>query len=203
GRMPHISASTYGRAGFKPDFMGGGNYTNMGGFNHFGFAPDLDLQVELQITLQEAVLGAKRRVQLSHDSFEIKIPAGVREGEVLRAKGRGRKQGGMVGDVLLKVHVLEDGVYHQKGDDLYKNFDLPLKTALFGGKVQVETLYKEVTLKIPPNTKNAQKFRLRELGVKNRKTGGLGDLYLLANVILPHTDTLSAPFKQTLQEQLP
>ncbi|WP_231622482.1 J domain-containing protein, partial [Helicobacter heilmannii] len=187
-------------------FMGGGAYGNMGGmggFNGFGFAPDLDLSVELQITLQEAVLGGKRRVQLSHDSFDIKIPAGVRDGEVLRAKGRGRRQGGMVGDVLLKVRVLEDSIYTQKGDDLYRNFDLPLKTALFGGRVQVETLQKEVALKIPPNTKNAQKFRLKELGVKNRKTGGVGDLYLMANVILPHTDTLSAPFKQTLQEQLP
>ncbi|WP_285658647.1 J domain-containing protein, partial [Helicobacter bizzozeronii] len=179
--------------------MGGGGFGN---FGDFGFSENLDIQVEIQIALREAVLGAKRKIQLQHDSFEIKIPAGVREGEVLRARGRGHQQGRMQGDVLLKVHVLEDSEYTREGDDLIKSFDLPLKVALFGGKVQVETLHKEVSLKIPPNTKNAQKFRLKELGVKNRKSGGMGDLYLKANVILPHTDSMSAQFKQVLQEQL-
>ncbi|WP_104725895.1 DnaJ C-terminal domain-containing protein [Helicobacter felis] len=186
--------------------FGGG----FGGFNTgfrntgFGFNRDmLDVQIDLQISLREAVLGAQRKIQVSaNESFEIKIPAGVKEGEVLRARGKGHQQASMRGDALLKVHVLEDTEYTRKGDDLIKNFDVPLKTALFGGKVDVQTLYKDVSLKIPPNTKNAQKFRLKELGVKNRKSGQMGDLYLNANVILPHTDHMSIEVKQALQ-QLP
>ncbi|BCD69452.1 DnaJ C-terminal domain-containing protein [Helicobacter suis] len=195
-----ILAQIFGRGGFGGGGFGHGGFADFGGFN---FAENLDIHAEIQISLQEAVLGAKRSIKLNHDSFEIKIPAGVKEGEVLRAKGKGRTQGGLRGDVLLKVHVLEDGTYTRSGDDLIKDFDLPLKTALFGGKIQVPTLHKEIALKIPPNTKNAQKFRIKGLGVKNRKSAEMGDLYLKAHVILPHTDTLSADVKQVLQEQLP
>ncbi|WP_121021551.1 DnaJ C-terminal domain-containing protein [Helicobacter vulpis] len=202
GNFDDILSQIFGSGGYG--FGGGfGNAfsANFGG----GFSPkvDLDIQADIQIGFKEAVLGAKRKVQLNHDSFEIKIPAGVKEGEVLRARGRGHQQGGMRGDVLLRVHVLEDNEYTREGDDLIKSFDLPLKIALFGGKMEVQTLYKEVSLKIPPNTKNAQKFRLKELGVKNRKNNGMGDLYLKANVVLPHTDSMSAQCKQVLQEQLP
>ncbi len=186
--------------------LGGGFGSAFGANFAGGFSPrvDLDIQVDIQISFKEAVLGGKREVQLSHDdSFDLKIPAGIKEGEVLRARGRGHQQGGMRGDVLLRVHVLEDNEYTREGDDLIKSFDVPLKIALFGGKMEVQTLYKEVSLKIPPNTKNAQKFRLKELGVKNRKSNGMGDLYLKANVVLPHTDHMSAQCKQVLQEQLP
>lgn len=93
-------------------------------------------------------------------------------------------------------------LYERNGDDITQDFDLPLKTALFGGKVTIPTLHKEVTLKIPPNTKNAQKFRVKELGAKNLKTQALGDLYLRANIILPKLESLSKPLQDLLEQEL-
>lgn len=105
--------------------------------------------------------------------------------------------------MLLKVQVLQSNEYEIDGDDLSKSFDVPLKVALFGGKITLPTLYKDITLTIPPNTKNNQKFRIKGKGIKNRKTSIMGDLYLRANIILPHTDHLSNELKNMLQEQLP
>ena len=89
-----------------------------------------------------------------------------------------------------------------EGDDLSKNLDIPLKMALFGGKIALSTLYGDVTLTIPPNTKNNQKFRVKGKGIKNRKSGVIGDLYVKANIILPHTDSLSEELQNMLKAQL-
>ena len=77
------------------------------------------------------------------------------------------------------------------------------KSALFGGKVSVETLEKDITLKVPQNTKNGQRFRVKEMGVTNRKTKVRGNLYLKANIVLPEVDSLDEDFSQVLQDRLP
>ncbi|WP_334097414.1 DnaJ C-terminal domain-containing protein, partial [Helicobacter typhlonius] len=64
------------------------------------------------------------------------------------------------------------------------------------------TLYGDITLTIPANTKNNQKFRIKGKGIKNRKTSILGDLYVKANIILPHTDSLSQELQTMLKQQL-
>ena len=92
--------------------------------------------------------------------------------------------------------------YERKGQDLYKTFDVPLKEALFGGKIAIQTPEKEVSLKVPKNTKNGQKFRLKGKGVPDRKTAMKGDLYLVANVVLPDVDSLDEEVKKVLEEKL-
>ncbi|HIP61821.1 MAG TPA: J domain-containing protein, partial [Sulfurovum sp.] len=79
----------------------------------------------------------------------------------------------------------------------------PLKLALFGGKVEVQTPDKTVTLKVPKNTKNAQKFRLKEKGFPNRRSGARGDMYLVANIILPDSDDLPEDLRALCEEKLP
>ena len=74
---------------------------------------------------------------------------------------------------------------------------------MFGGKVKVSTLEKEITLKIPKNTKNGQKFRVKGLGVTNRKTKIKGDLYLVANIVLPKVEELDTEFAKMMEEKLP
>jgi len=86
---------------------------------------------------------------------------------------------------------------------LIKSFDIPLKTALFGGKVTIPTLTKDITLKVPQNTKQNQKFRVKELGALNRNTKQRGTLYLKANIILPKIDNLDEEFVSILEEKLP
>ncbi|PAF52073.1 DnaJ C-terminal domain-containing protein [Helicobacter sp. 13S00477-4] len=196
--LDDILSQIFGSAG---GFGSGGNSFGFGA--GFGFEPDLNIHANLTIPFTIAVLGGKQHINLQNDSFDIKIPAGINEGETIRIREKGKKNRSMQGDLLLKINIAPDPEYMRNGDDLTKTFDIPLKIALFGGKISIPTLYKEVNLKIPANTKNAQKFRIKELGVKNRKSGHIGDLYLKANIILPNIDSLSEEFKKMLEEQLP
>ena len=202
--LDDILSSIFGNSG---GFGAGSRSFNFGGFGGFdsfgGFGQNLDIHSTLNISFATSILGNKERVQAQGENFDIKIPAGIKEGETIRARGKGKAQGNMRGDLLLKIHILEDGEYTRDGDDLIKQCDISLKTALFGGVVEVETLYKEVKLKIPPNTKNNQRFRIKELGAKNRKSGAVGDLYLKINIIMPKLEELSPTLQEQLQKELP
>lgn len=191
--------------------FGGLGGFNGGGFSSSGFdfgggfgnaSPNLDLNASITIPFDTAVLGGTHHIALQGQEFNIKIPAGIRNGETIRLKGKGKSFNGRSGDVLLKVSVTSHPQYKLEQDNLTKTFDLPLKTALFGGKVEIETLHKTITLKVPKNTKNAQRFRVKELGIYNRKSKTIGDLYLEANVILPDIDTLPKELQEALEKYL-
>ena len=145
----------------------------------------------------------RHNISINNESFDLKIPAGIKSGDKLRAKGKGNSVAGQRGDLIITVNVADSGEYERKGIDLYKSFDVPLKSALFGGKVEVNTLDKTVTLKVPKNTKNGQKFRIRGAGVVDRKTSLNGDLYLISNIILPNVDDLDDEFREYLKANLP
>ena len=187
-------------------FGGGGGFSGgfggaQGGFGGFG-GPDLDMQARITIPFMVSVTGGKHHVSANNQSFDIKIPAGIKSGETMRVRGKGKQYQGQTGDLLIQVEVAHSDEYERKGDNLYKTFDVPLKEALFGGKIAIETPEKEVSLKVPKNTKNGQKFRLKGKGVPDRKTAMKGDLYLIANVVLPDVDTLDADLKKMLEEKL-
>ncbi|MCT7485065.1 DnaJ domain-containing protein [Aliarcobacter cryaerophilus] len=182
-----------GAAGFGRSNFGGG----------FGFdAPDLDTNAQITIPFEVAVLGGKRNISLNNDSFDIKIPEGIEDGQRIRAKGKGKSYQGQKGDLILKINISPSNEYEREFDNLTKYFDLPLKTALFGGKVEIKTIHKDITLKVPENTKQNQKFRVKELGVLNRKTKTRGDLYLKANIVLPKLEDLSPELRTLLEKEL-
>ncbi|MCT7540530.1 DnaJ C-terminal domain-containing protein [Aliarcobacter cryaerophilus] len=182
-----------GAAGFGRSNFGGG----------FGFdAPDLDTNAQITIPFEVAVLGGKRNISLNNDSFDIKIPEGIEDGQRIRAKGKGKSYQGQRGDLILKINISPSNEYEREFDNLIKYFDLPLKTALFGGKVEIKTIHKDITLKVPQNTKQNQKFRVKELGVLNRKTKVRGDLYLKANIVLPKLEDLSSELRTLLEKEL-
>ena len=185
-----------GGGGFSGGFGGAG-----GGFGGFG-GPDLDMQARITVPFMVSVNGGKHNVSANGQSFDIKIPAGIKSGETMRVRGKGKQYQGQAGDLLIQVEVASSDEYERKGDNLYKTFEVPLKEALFGGKIAIATPEKEVSLKVPQNTKNGQKFRLKGKGVADRKTALKGDLYLVANVVLPDVDTLDDEVKKVLEEKL-
>jgi len=142
---------------------------------------------------------------MNNESFDIKIPAGIKSGETLRVREKGNVGSmGRRGDLLIKVEVSSSPLYERKENDLYMTIDVPLKTALFGGKVKVKSsIHDDITLKVPQNTRNGQKFRVRGAGVIDRKTSESGNLYLEANIVLPNVDDLDEALKTMLQEKLP
>lgn len=188
-----------GQGGFGGGFGQGGFGGGFGGYNE----PDLDMNAQITISFDTAVLGGKQHISLNGDSFDVKIPEGIKDGQKIRAKGKGKSYNGQRGDLIIKVNVASNPDYERDEDDLIKSFDVPLKTAMFGGKVEIETIHKTITLKIPQNTKQNQKFRAKELGVLNRKLKQKGDLFLKANIIIPKIEDLSEEFVASLEEHLP
>jgi len=197
--LDEILRQMFGQGG--GGFSGGFGGAQGGGFGGFG-GIDLDTQAHITIAFMVSVTGGKHNVSANGQSFDIKIPAGIKSGETMRVRGKGKQYQGQVGDLLIQVEVAPSDVYERKGDNLYKTFDVPLKEALFGGKIAIETPEKEVSLKVPQNTKNGQKFRLKGKGMPNRKTAMKGDLYLVANVVLPDVDSLDDDVKKVLEEKL-
>ncbi len=199
--LDEILRQMFGGGGFSGRQQGG--FGGFSGRQQGGFGGvDLDMQARITIPFIVSVLGGKHQVTANNQSFDIKIPAGIKSGETMRVRGKGRSHGGQAGDLLLSVEVAASAEYERRGDDLYKSFDIPLKTAWLGGKIEVVTPEKEVSLKVPKNTKNGQKFRLQGKGVADRKTALRGDLFLVANVILPDIDTLDDEVKSILESKL-
>lgn len=190
-----------GFAGASGGFGGGGGFGGFGG----GFQQPVNLDIETSITVpfSVAVQGGKHSVNLEGQSFDIKIPAGIKNGEKLRVRGKGRSAQGQTGDLFLNIKVAAHPEYERDGDNLLKHFNVPLSSALFGDKIKIRTLEKEITLKVPQNTRNGQRFRVREMGVPNRKTGGRGDLYLIADIVLPDVESLDDDLVEMMKAKLP
>jgi curved DNA-binding protein len=192
-------------------FSGGGGFSGATGGNSFGGGgfgggyqePNLDIESNVTIPFSVSILGGSHSVSVNGERFDIKIPAGVKSGEKMRVRGKGHAQGGKQGDLFLKITVASNPEYEREGDDLVKSFEISLKTALFGEKIAIQTLDKEIKLKVPANTKNGQRFRVREMGAMNRKTKTRGSLYLKANIILPNVDDLDDDLVNLMQEKLP
>ncbi|RVZ22412.1 DnaJ domain-containing protein [Helicobacter pylori] len=199
--LDDILSSIFGRGGFSQRFSQ--NSQGFSGFNFSNFAPEnLDMTAALNVSVLDTLLGNKKQVSVNNETFSLKIPIGVEEGEKIRVRNKGKTGRTGRGDLLLQIHIEEDEMYRREKDDIIQIFDLPLKTALFGGKIEIATWHKTLTLTIPPNTKAMQKFRIKDKGVKNRKTSHVGDLYLQARLILPKVETLSNELKALLEKEL-
>ena len=141
-------------------------------------------------------------MRIQNDSLNVKIPAGIKNGEVLRVKGRGKQMQGHKGDLHLEIHVAESPEYERNGDDLTKTVEIDLKTAVFGGKVPIKTLEKEITLKVPEGTKCGQKFRVKGMGVVNRKSSVKGDLFIKTQVLIPKAGDLDSDLAGMMETKL-
>ncbi|MFA6192535.1 MAG: J domain-containing protein [Sulfurimonas sp.] len=192
-----------GGGGFGGGFGGGNFGSAFGGGGSSHKQPNLDIETNVTIPFIVSILGGSHSVSVNGERFDIKIPAGIKSGERMRVKGKGHAQGGRAGDLFLKIAVASNPEYVREEDDLVKNFDVPLYAALFGEKVTIATLEKEIKLNIPANTKNGQRFRVKEMGAMNRKTNVRGDLYLKANIVLPKIEDLDEELVKVMKEKLP
>lgn len=203
--MAHIFGQGGFGAGKSANFgFGSSGFGSSFGFGGFGEQPiDNDIHESITIPFESTLLeGSSYHYKGKGGEFNIKIPQGTRNNDTIRLKGKGKASKFGTGDLLLKVQVAQNPEYEIQNDDLIKTFNLPLKLALFGGKYKITTLHRELTLTIPPNTKNGQRFRIKELGLKNRKTENTGDLYLRANIILPKLEDLSQSLRDELEKGL-
>lgn len=166
--LDDILSSIFGRGGFSQRFSQ--NSQGFSGFNFSNFAhEDLDITTTLNVSVLDTLLGNKKQVSINNETFSLKIPIGVEEGEKIRVRNKGRSGRTGRGDLLLQIHIEEDEIYKREKDDIIQIFDLPLKTALFGGKIEIATWHKTLTLTIPPTQKRCKNSALKIKGSKTEK----------------------------------
>jgi DnaJ-class molecular chaperone len=151
-----------------------------------GIAPDLDLNVAMTVSLEEAVNGGEKRVRLPNGKeLNVKIPAGVVSGQQIRLKGQGETvPGHRPGDLMITVTVAPHAFFKVDGSDLRVDLPITLYEAVLGGKVRVPTLGGAVELSIPKNTSSGRTFRLKGKGMP-KGGGASGDLFVTTRIILP------------------
>jgi len=171
-------------------FGGGMRGARPGGGSHFefdtgGIGLDLDLSVAMTVSLEEAVKGGEKRVRLpTGKEFNVKIPAGVTNGQQIRLKGQGETAPGHApGDLLITITIGAHPFFKVDGADLRIDLPVTLYEAVLGGKVRVPTLGNAVELSIPKNTSSGRTFRLKGKGLP--KAGGTGDLFVNIRIMLP------------------
>jgi curved DNA-binding protein len=178
--------------GFGPeDFGNGGRYAEQD-YAERG----RDIEGDIMVTLEEVTRGSVRSVSVRHKSrtetYQVKIPAGVTEGQRLRVPGRGESGagGGEAGDLFLRVRLAKHPDFEVDDHNLIYEADLAPWEAVLGASISVPTLDGRVNIKIPPGTQNGQKLRVRGRGLPRRE-GGNGDLIVVARIEVPQkiTDT--------------
>jgi molecular chaperone DnaJ len=124
---------------------------------------------------------------LSSRTIQARIPAGVKDGQRIRLRGKGAsgERGGPSGDLYVNVHVTPHPVFGRKGDNLSVTVPVSFDEAALGAEIKVPTLGgAPVTVKIPAGTPNGRTFRVRGKGVQ-RKDGHRGDLLVTVDVHVP------------------
>ncbi|RHW27431.1 molecular chaperone DnaJ [Nocardioides immobilis] len=120
-------------------------------------------------------------------TIRAKIPAGVKDGQRIRLRGKGApgERGGPAGDLYVAVKVTPDRVFGRKGENLTIDVPISFTEATLGATVKVPTMGgPAVTLKIPPGTPNGRTFRVRGKGAP-KKDGARGDLLATVEVQVP------------------
>jgi curved DNA-binding protein len=184
-----------GGAGFSDffeAFFGGsfGGSRRAQGFGQ-GFSPmqgkGRDIEASIELSLQQAYHGSEQLFSVGGKTIKMPVKPGVRDGQVLRLKGKGHPgtNGGPSGDLLLKVRIKADPVYTRNEDDLSREIEIDFYTAALGGKVQVDTMKGPITVPIKKGTQGGSVLRLKGLGMPVYGKQAFGNLFLKVKISIP------------------
>jgi len=175
-------------------------------FDHAG----TDVEADILVTLEEALHGAVRKVSLRRvdengqpgpaNTYQVRIPAGVREGQRIRLAGQGNAGigGGAAGDLYLRVRLERHPDFTVQGSDLYQELELAPWEAVLGTQATLTSLDGSTTLRVPRGSAAGSVLRLRGLGLP-RGDGMRGDLYVTLRIVVP---TAPSPEEESLWQQL-
>lgn len=189
-----------GAGGFGPDLggdLGGIDIEDLlggifGGRAGRGFGPiqGADQEAELELTVEEAFQGGQRSVTLEgpdgRHTLDVKIPAGVTNGQRIRLAGQGGRgsEGAPNGDLYFVVRIAPHPRYRVEGRDLYVDLPLAPWEAALGTSVGVETPRGEMKVKVPAGTSTGKRLRLRHHGLPHPR-GSAGHLYAEVRIVVP------------------
>ena len=188
----------------------GGGFGRAGGNGEAFAQRGQDIEGDILVTLDEILSGSTRTIRLQRtdprtgqsttQTLRVKIPPGVREGQLIRVAGKGQEGvgGGDSGNLYLRVKFAQHPDFRVRDTDLYYDLDLAPWEAVLGATVHIPTLDGTVSLKIPPGTTAEKQFRLRGKGLPT-SDGSRGDLYAIVSIEVPPRLT---PEEKILWEQL-
>lgn len=169
-----------------------------------------DVEAELSVSLEEVLSGPQRQVTLRRsagpgvpareDTYKVRIPPGVQEGQRIRLAGQGAPghAGGTAGDLFMKVHLARHSHFTVQQSDLHYELDLAPWEAVLGVQVNIPTLDGATLLKVPPGTSAGSLLRMRGLGLPG-DGGKRGDLLSTVRILTPAAIT---PEEMLLWQQL-
>jgi curved DNA-binding protein len=151
---------------------------------------------DILITLDEVLKGAMRAISVRRtnartgqeetETYQVRIPAGVKAGQSIRVPGKGGNGlgGGSAGDIFLNVRYAQHPDWQARGTDLVGHLELALWEAVLGTTVTVKTLEGSVSLKVPAGTQQGHQLRVRGKGLP-AGAGKRGDLYVGVSIQVP------------------
>jgi DnaJ-class molecular chaperone len=151
------------------------------GSQHFT-ARGSDARYTLTVGFLDAANGTSRRISLPEGkTLDVRIPAGVRDGHVLRLKGQGMPGlgGGAQGDALVEIVVAPHPLFRREGDDIIIELPVTIQEAVVGASLEVPTIKGKVRLAIPPNSGTGTRLRLRGRGIHD------GHQFVQLHIVLP------------------
>jgi len=189
-------------ADFSRIFMGGRQQRGRDPFSDFfggqqhrqqpGPQRGNDLEYNLSMTLEEAYAGSEKRVSFrkgkENEDIQFKIPKGICSGQKLRLSGKGNAgaYGGPSGDLYITVKVLPHSVFTREGSDIIINKNINFTEAVLGTSIDIPTLAgTKKRLRIPSNTQNNTKIRMKGYGLPFFKKSGKGDQYVRILIEIP------------------
>jgi curved DNA-binding protein len=170
--------------------FGGGFGGGFGGAGRTGPMPGSDQEAELELTIEEAYRGGKRKITLGGTgqprTYDVNVPAGVLPGQRIRLAGQGGtgRGGGEAGDLYLVVRITPHPRYRLSGRDIVVDLQVTPWEAALGATVPVTTPGGEVKVKVAAGSSSGRRLRLRGEGMPNPR-GTAGDLYAEVKIMVP------------------
>ena len=162
-----------------------------------------DVSYVLPVNFLDAANGATRTITLPEGkTLQVTVPEGADDRQMLRLKGQGGPGfgGGPAGDAYVELHVAPHAFFQRKDDNIHVEVPVTLKEAVLGARIDVPTIGGPVTVTVPKGSNTGTAMRLRERGIRNRKSGQRGHQFISLKVILPTEDEPElAAFLETWQ----
>jgi DnaJ-class molecular chaperone len=146
-----------------------------------------DVHYRLPVDFVEAVVGATKRITMPDGAtLDVVIPAGTRDGQILRLRAKGGPGigGAPSGDALVEIEVRPHKLFTRKDDDIHIDLPISLPEAVLGAKLDVPTPTGAVRMTVPKGANTGSMLRLKGKGIA-RKDGSRGDEYVTLKIVLP------------------
>ena len=161
----------------------------------------------LPIAFLDAANGTVSTITLPEGkTLQVTIPEGAEDRQTLRLKGQGMPGfgGGPPGDAYVELHVEPHRFFRRKDDNIHLEVPVTLKEAMLGARIEVPTIKGPVTLTVPKGSNTGKTLRLRDKGVRNRRSGQYGHQLVTLVVVLPEAEEPElVAFLETWQPKSP